>query len=124
MGMIAMGDDVYVTGATYSFGDPHGRCDVYLLKYNFSLRIDIGILKTRVGSLVDQGFLKRGLGNSLTKKLDHSAMRFDKGDLKVSANQLEAFCNEVSSLIAEGKLLEEKGRPLITSANSIIHELR
>ncbi|MFC1794153.1 cadherin-like domain-containing protein [Planctomycetota bacterium] len=80
-------------------------------------------LSDKVTDLVDTGALNDGQGNSLTSKLDKIVEKLEKGRVNVVCNLLQAFINEVNSLISEGVLLPGEGQPLIEKAKNIMAEL-
>ena len=66
--------------------------------------------------LVTTGDLNRGQDNALIAKLE-------RGNIETAINQLAAFVNQVTGLIATDVLPPEEGQPLIEAANGIIAAL-
>ena len=60
-------------------------------------------------ALVDDGALNKGQGNSLTSKLENIIKKFEDGKNKPACNQLDAFTQQVNSLIADGVLTSAEG---------------
>jgi probable HAF family extracellular repeat protein len=80
----------------------------------------IQALGDQVMGLVDDGVLNSGSANALIQKLDNAARQLDAGKTNVVCAQMEAFINQVETLVRTGKLTEELGAELIGAANSII----
>jgi pullulanase len=79
-----------------------------------------------VQQLIDAERLNKGQGNSLMVKLEGALEKLDGGQPKQAVkavNRLNAFSNEVQSLIDEGVLTLEEGQPLIDAAQSIIDQI-
>jgi hypothetical protein len=77
-----------------------------------------------VNKLFVEGKLNKGQANSLTAKLSGAKKAIEKGNIKAAINKMEAFINEVESMINYGILSEEDGQPLIDKANEIIAQLQ
>ena len=76
-----------------------------------------------VGDLVETGVLSAGQGASAKVKLDAALQSLYRGNVNAAIGQLQAFINQVSSLIDEGTLTSEEGQALIDAANFIISQL-
>jgi hypothetical protein len=63
--------------------------------------------------------LNRGQGKSLIAKLNQVIRFLDRGNTVPACNQLDAFINEVTSLVNEGILTSAQGQALISAANGI-----
>jgi len=81
------------------------------------------ILLGRVRDIVTAGVLSNGEGNSLTSKLENAMRQMDRGNANASSNELNAFINEVNSLIKSRRISQAQGQPLINTANDIIARL-
>jgi hypothetical protein len=68
------------------------------------------------------GTLDSGQGNALISKLQEAIRKIDRGNV-AAINQLQAFINQVNSLISDGVLTAAQGQPLIDTANDIIAAL-
>ena len=65
-----------------------------------------------------------GQANSLIVKLENAIKNLDKGKAKTALNNLNAFMNEVQSLVDEGVLTPEEGQSLIDAAVAISHQIQ
>lgn len=74
-------------------------------------------LKDMVTALVTGGTLNGGQGNSLNSKLDQVIAKIN--NKTVACNLLQAFINEVNSLIVNGVVTPSQGQQLIDKANYI-----
>jgi len=79
----------------------------------------IEVIIERIAGLVDEGVLNKGQGNALISKLENILWQLDKGNLHPVCNLLQAFTNQVQSLIDEGELPPAEGQPLIDEANAV-----
>jgi uncharacterized protein YheU (UPF0270 family) len=70
----------------------------------------------QIDVLLDEGTLNKGNANSLTKKLQHVRTKLDAGQTHVALNNLQAFTNQVTDLIAKGTLTPAQGQPLFDAA--------
>ncbi len=79
----------------------------------------IEVLMGDVAALVATGALNNGQGNALGAKLRAALRSLDRGQTNAACNQLRAFINQVTDLIAEGVLGAAEGQPLIDTATAI-----
>jgi hypothetical protein len=77
-------------------------------------------INDEIDRLEDEGILNAGQANSLRVKLAAADKSLEKGKNGTAINQLNAFINEVWSLVAEGVLPPEEGELLIGLAEDII----
>jgi pullulanase-type alpha-1,6-glucosidase len=77
-----------------------------------------------IAALREAGILNAGQANSLIAKLENAIKNLDKGKAKVALNNLNAFVNEVQSLIDEGVLTPEEGQSLIDAAEAIRYQIQ
>jgi hypothetical protein len=94
--------------------------DIFIAKIGQSPAEIIENIKVLINDLIEGGQLNGGQGNSLIKKIDSVNSFLDKGNVVGAVNTLNAFINQVNSLIAEGVLLAEEGQPLIDAADSLL----
>ena len=73
--------------------------------------------------LADAGALNGGQANSLISKLENAQASLDRGRVNAAINQLNAFINEVMSLVADGVLDPAEGEALIAAARNVISDL-
>jgi hypothetical protein len=106
--------------ATGTFSVPPRTAAVFV---QYEPRPAIERLIHEVEQLVVAEVLNQGQGNSLIVKLEGAIKKLDEGKNKSAVNKLNAFINEVISLIEEGVLTPEDGQPLIDAANSIIDQI-
>jgi DNA/RNA endonuclease G (NUC1) len=64
-----------------------------------------------IEDLVRDGTLARGVGNSLTAKLDAAAKQFERGHVTPAVNQLEAFLHELDALVRSDRLRAADAEP-------------
>jgi hypothetical protein len=64
--------------------------------------------------------LNNGNKNSLTSKLENALSKYNSGKLIPARNIMNAFLNELSQFVNNGKLTAIQAQPLIDSANEII----
>ena len=83
----------------------------------------LDVLVASVTDLVDAGDLNEGQGNALTTKLEGAIEKLDQGGVIAALNKLQAFINQVNSLIEEGVLSPENGELLIGQAEAVVAEL-
>ena len=80
-----------------------------------------GIIINVIEDLVEEGDLNSGQGTALTAKLESAILLLNKGKLIPARNLLQAFINQVNSLIATGALSQEEGDPLINYALELLN---
>lgn len=80
-----------------------------------------GIMISVIDDLVEEGELTGGQGTALTVKLESAILLIEKGRLIPARNLLQAFINQVNSLIATGALSQEEGEPLINYALELLN---
>lgn len=76
-------------------------------------------LGDQVQTLLSAGSINPGQANSLTAKLQQIVNALNQGKTHAACNQLNAFINEVTSLIGNGVLTSAEGQPLIDAAVNI-----
>jgi hypothetical protein len=69
--------------------------------------------------LQDGGALNGGNANALIAKLSAALQSLNQGNSKPACNQIQAFINQVNSLVAGGTLTAAQGQALIDAANAI-----
>jgi hypothetical protein len=74
----------------------------------------------QVDGLVAGGTLTAGQGNALTSKLQQAKAKIQQGQITAAVSLLNAFINQVNSLIADGLLSAADGALLIAAANDIL----
>ncbi len=77
-------------------------------------------INDEIDRLEDAGILNAGQANALRVKLAAAEKSLEKGKKQTAINQLNAFINQVLSLVAEGVLPPEEGELLIGLAEDII----
>ncbi len=77
-----------------------------------------------IEALREAGVLNDGQANSLITKLENAIINLDKGKSKTALNNLNAFMNEVQSLVDEGVLTPEEGQSLIAAAEAISYQIQ
>jgi len=77
-------------------------------------------LSKLVDSYVENGYISKGVGNSLTKKLDEILKQIDKGKIEVANNILNALYNEV--LAKYGKHINSDAGDVLIFAINYIEE--
>jgi pullulanase-type alpha-1,6-glucosidase len=77
-----------------------------------------------IEALRDAGRLNGGQANSLIGKLEKAIDNLDKGKFKTALNNLNAFMNEVQSLVDEGVLTLEEGQSLIIATEAISYQIQ
>lgn len=80
-------------------------------------------LAADVQALADSGAINGGQSNALITKLQNAATQLAQADTQQAINMLNAFINQVTSLIDTGVLTPTEGQPLIDAANAIINSL-
>jgi polyhydroxyalkanoate synthesis regulator phasin len=81
------------------------------------------LLIKEIEKLVEDGKLNKGQGNSLIKKLETAKKHIEKGKISTAINLLNAFKNEVNSMIKTGKLSSTDGQKLLDAADLILSQL-
>jgi FIMAH domain-containing protein len=76
-------------------------------------------LLSQVAALVGQGVLSDGAGNRLSNKLQAALQQLERGNTHAAANQINAFINQVETLVRTGKLSPQHGQPLIDAARAV-----
>jgi hypothetical protein len=69
--------------------------------------------------LQEDGKLNGGNANALIAKLSAALQSLNQGNSKPACNQIQAFINQVNSLMAGGTLTAAQGQALIDAANAI-----
>jgi pullulanase-type alpha-1,6-glucosidase len=84
-----------------------------------------------IRSLIDEiealrkaGVLNNGQANSLVVKLENAIKNLDKDKPKTALNNLNAFMNQVQSLVDEGVLTPEEGQSLNAAAEAISYQIQ
>lgn len=83
----------------------------------------IQALMNRVADRVAQGVLNQGAGDALSTKLRSAMQKLKHGKVHTTANQINAFINQLDGLIKSRRLAPEQGQPLIDAAMSILRQL-
>jgi hypothetical protein len=121
----ASGDPVVRTSSydpgTATFGVPGRTTSVFIAKRAPGEQIDLII--DQVEDLADAGVLNDGQANSLIRKLENAQASLERGRVNAAVNQLNAFVNEVMSLVADGILEPAEGQALIDAARNVIDDL-
>jgi hypothetical protein len=81
-------------------------------------------LQAKVAELRAGGALSAGNANALNATLQAAHNQLDQGNATAAVNQMQAFINQVNSLVAEGKLSQRDGQSLTTLANRVIASIR
>lgn len=76
-----------------------------------------------VEELLTGGILNDGQANSLGSKLENILQALEQRKTKPVINQLNAFINQVLSLVDEGVLTPEEGQDLVDAAQAVIDQL-
>jgi ribosomal protein S20 len=76
-----------------------------------------------VDELVDEGVLNKGQGNALQSKLENALRQLERGNQQAACNLLQAFINQVQSLVEEEILPLEQGQLLMDGANVIRNQI-
>ncbi len=76
-------------------------------------------LESSVTAAVENGSVTRGNGRSLLAKLEAAANQSDRGNARAATNQLGAFINQVSALMASGRLPADVGAQLVDDARNV-----
>jgi probable HAF family extracellular repeat protein len=79
-----------------------------------------GIIINEIEDLIEEGELNAGQGTALTAKLEAAIVLMNKGKFLPAQNLLQAFINQVNSLINNGALSQEDGYPLIAYAQELL----
>ncbi|MCA9110827.1 MAG: tandem-95 repeat protein, partial [Planctomycetaceae bacterium] len=77
-------------------------------------------LLEEIERLNDDGILNNGHANALAIKLIGSLSKLERDQEQVAANKVEAFINQVGSLVDEGILTAEEGQSLIDLAEAAL----
>ena len=77
----------------------------------------------QIETLLADALLNEGQGKSLTRKLKSAIRKLDQEQEKVAVNILNAFINQVNSLINAGVLSAADGDPLISAVQNIVDSL-
>ena len=72
-----------------------------------------------VNGLVESGAINTGQGNSFVVKLRNVLKNLEDNKAKVACNTLNAFTNQITSLVGEGELNLEDGQNLLDAAGDI-----
>jgi DNA/RNA endonuclease G (NUC1) len=81
-------------------------------------------LQAKVAELRAGGALSAGNANALNATLQAAHNQLDQGNATAAVNQMQAFINQVNSLVAEGKLSQRDGQSLTTLASRVIASIR
>ncbi|HEY3128954.1 MAG TPA: hypothetical protein VGL91_05810, partial [Acidobacteriota bacterium] len=115
---------ILLAGSTAPFNKIGSAPDFALARYEGLTPQDLATaLGDQVQALVKTGTLNQGQGNSLTTKLAQILDSLNQGKTKTACNQLQAFINEVNSLVSEGVLPSGQAQPLIDAATNIRNTL-
>jgi hypothetical protein len=124
--------DVYVVGQTTSnrfangtvpYPSYNGGGDAFVVKIQESPSDRMGSMMGLIEMLVKDGQLSEEDGKSLLVKLQVAVKQLEKGNVKPSVNQLEAFVARVDELIKSGALQSKDGKVLIDRATEVINQL-
>ncbi|MCA9027830.1 MAG: tandem-95 repeat protein [Planctomycetaceae bacterium] len=77
-------------------------------------------LLEEIERLNEEGILNNGQANALATKLIGSLSKLERDQEQVAANKVEAFINQVGSLVDEGILTAEEGQSLIDLAEAAL----
>ncbi len=80
-----------------------------------------GTMISVIEDLVEAGEINAGQATALTAKLESAIALIEKGKLTPAGNLLQAFINQINSLIATGALSQEEGEPLINYALELLN---
>jgi uncharacterized membrane protein len=76
----------------------------------------------QIDALVADGWLNEGQGNALKSKLDSVLRQLDMENAPAACSLLQAFNNQVDSLMRADVLTAEQGQPLIDGADAVSSE--
>jgi uncharacterized delta-60 repeat protein len=110
--------------AAGSAHDSSGLPNFALARYAGSLPTPQGSLEyliLDVNFLVGTGFLTHAEGDSLILKLDSAIRKLDKG-LSASVH-VQAFVNQIQSMVSSGRLASDKAAPLTNEANAVLSRI-
>jgi hypothetical protein len=98
---------------------------------SFSVTIDVLTPSEAIDEVADDvealeqdGTLNQGQSNALQAKLDNAKQKLANGQENAALNLLEAFINQVESLMADGILTAADGAALIDQAEAIIQSIQ
>ena len=69
---------------------------------------------------VDERPLNNGLTNALTKKIQNAIAKADAGHYQAAINQMQAFINQLQTLVIDGTLTGAQAAPLLEQANELV----
>lgn len=81
-------------------------------------------LQDIVDDLVESGSLGAGNGNALVQKLAAIQKQIERGNCHTASNQLNAFINQVETLLADGTLSAVDAQNLLNAAQTILDSLQ
>ncbi len=104
----------------YTLSDGRGGTDTATVTVTvLSPAEQIDAMEASIQVLLDDGAINSGQTRSLSVNLDQIQRRLDAGQTHVALNQINAFTNKVTHLIAEGVLTEEEGQLLLDAAEDL-----
>jgi pullulanase-type alpha-1,6-glucosidase len=106
---------------TEAFHVPARTTAVFLLQRELGAQIDV--LIDEVDALEGDGSVNSGQANALRSKLLAAQKSAGNGKLIPAANQINAFINQVTTLMSDGILSPEEGAALIAIAEEILLSL-
>lgn len=74
-----------------------------------------------IADKINSGEISMGNGNALTAKINSAKKNISKGQLKAAENVLNAFINQVNSLVTDGVMTPKLGQLLSTKANEVLN---
>jgi hypothetical protein len=83
-----------------------------------------GGVQTASVSTTSGGTLSAGNATALKRTLQAASEQLDRGNMTAAINQMQAFINQVNSLVAEGKLPSSDGAALTKEAGRIIRSIQ
>jgi pullulanase/glycogen debranching enzyme len=92
--------------------------------FEFAPQEMIRSLIAEIEALRDAGILNVGQANALTTKLWKAIDELDKDKPVVALNNLNAFSNQVQSLVMEGVLTPEQGQALLDTVAEIMYQIQ
>ncbi|MFQ5806006.1 MAG: hypothetical protein ACE5I3_06105 [Phycisphaerae bacterium] len=110
---------IVAAGETWTGSPPAGTGNDFALARYEGVNSTEELIEWLIGEvqgLVGLGALNNGQGNSLLAKLQAAIQQLDGDNATAAINQLQAFINEVSALVAAEILLPAEAGPLIAVA--------
>jgi len=104
-------------------GQPPQTFTIIVIKRALTPILEAAGIAPLIAALESSGALNEGEANSLASKLRNAIAKLDEGKTNTAAAMLNAFVNQVSSLISDGVLTPSEGQPLIDAARAVIARL-